>query len=68
MSVQHEVKGDKLIITVDLTTTPVQSKSALAKAIEKGVDPAKVPCTMIATSGGFVRAGNAKYSINVTTV
>lgn len=65
MSVSHEVKGNKLIITVDLDAKRTQSKSALAKAAEKGLDASTVPASMIANSGGFVRAGDAKYSLNV---
>lgn len=61
-----EIKGDKMIVTIDLTSTPVQSKSALEKAAKKGLKPETVPCTLVATSGGFIRCGNFKFSGNVT--
>jgi hypothetical protein len=66
------VKGNQLILTIDLATTPFQSKSALDKA-RKECDKAKVPfdatkvaATMLATSGGFARVGDLKVSFNVT--
>lgn len=67
MSISHDVKGDKLVITVDLTAKPTRSKSAVEKALAKGGKLEDVPETLIATSGGFMRAGAAKFSLNVMT-
>lgn len=66
MAVNHTIEGNKLIITVDLDVKPTQSKSAMLKAAEKGIEANKVPATMVATSGGFVRADKVKYSLNVS--
>jgi uncharacterized protein YaaQ len=66
MSIQTEVKGDKLIITIDTSGKPYQSNSALAKALEKGLKPETVPATMVASTGGFTRVGAFKVSANVT--
>lgn len=65
MSINSEVKGDKLVITVDLNVKPTQSKSAVEKAVAKGLDAATVAATLLATSGGFIRCGDAKFSLNV---
>lgn len=65
MSISSEVKGNSLIITVDLTATPTRSKSAVEKALAKGGKAEDVPATLLATSGGFIRAGVAKFSLNV---
>lgn len=65
MSISHEIKGDKLIITCDISGKPYVSKSAVAKAEAKGQDASKLEAMALATSGGFVRAGNVKYSLNV---
>lgn len=62
---EHEVKGNKLIITVDIGGKPYVSKSAIAKAVKAGQDPSKLEPQALATSGGFVRAGSVKYSVNV---
>lgn len=67
MSIQTEIKGNNLVITVDLSVKPVQSKSAVEKAVKAGGKAADVPATLIASSGGFVRAGAAKFSLNVMT-
>ena len=70
MSVQGEIKGNQLILTIDLSQDPRQSKSALRKAQEAHVksgaktpfDPATVPATLVADTGGFARYG--KYRVN----
>ena len=35
---QAERKGNKLILTIDLADKPYRSKSAIAKALAKGLD------------------------------
>lgn len=54
-----------LAIVVPLNATPVQSKSALAKAAAKGLSADTVPANLLATTGGFTRYGNCKVSLNV---
>lgn len=68
MITNAERKGDTLILTVKLHAKPVQSKSALAKALAKGDKPEDVPATLLATTGGFTSPVNAgcKVSLNVT--
>lgn len=69
MSVINSVvdKDGNLVLTIALSKTPTQSKSAIAKAIKDKVDPSTVPATMLATTGGFTRCGNFKVSLNVMT-
>jgi hypothetical protein len=43
-----------------------QSKSALAKAAEKGLAASTVPATLVASTGGFTACGPVKVSLNVT--
>jgi len=64
---QAERKGNKLILTIDLADKPYRSKSAIAKALAKGLDAETVPATSLASSGGFVRCGDVKVSLNVMT-
>jgi hypothetical protein len=61
-----EVKGNEMVITVDLTQTPRQSKSAVEKAVKKGLKPEQVPATLVDTTGGFIQVGKFKFSGNVT--
>ena len=63
-----EIKGNTLIITVDLSQPPRQSKSAVRKALEKGLKAESVPANLVATTGGFIPVANGKYkfSANVT--
>ena len=65
MSVQSKLDGNKLILTIDVSGAPYVSKSATAKAVAKGLDPAKLSPESVATSGGFIREGKFKYSVNV---
>jgi hypothetical protein len=65
MSVNAKMDGDKLILTIDVGGKPYVSKSAIAKAVAKGIDPAKLSAESVATSGGFIREGKFKYSVNV---
>lgn len=67
MSIKSEIKGDLLVITVDLKATPYQSKSAIEKALAKGGKAEDVPATMLGSTGGFTRCGAAKFSLNVMT-
>lgn len=67
MITNAERKGDTLILTVKLNATPVQSKSALAKALAKGLKPEDVPATLLASTGGFAPAAGCKVSLNVIT-
>ena len=46
MAVNHTIEGNKLIITVDLDVKPTQSKSAILKAAEKGIEANKVPSSI----------------------
>lgn len=66
MIVSSKREGDKLTLTIQLAAKPYQSKSALAKALAKGIAPDQVPATMLATTGGFARVGDVKVSLNVT--
>jgi len=63
--VTSEIKGNFLILTIDVSGTPYKSKSALLKAAAKGLDEKQVEASAVATSGGFVRQGKFKYSVNV---
>jgi len=65
MAVFGEIKGDKLVLTIDVGAAPYQSKSALVKALEKGLDAKTVPASMVETTGGFLRVGKFKVSANV---
>lgn len=56
MQVQSELKGDKLVLTIDV------SKAARDAAV-----PSKTGKTMIlATTGGFTRFGDIAVSLNAT--
>ena len=65
MNVSSKIEGDKLILTIDLSQEPRQSKSALRKAqdahtksgAKTAFDPASVPATLVADTGGFSRFG-----------
>ena len=60
------MKDGNLVITVKCDgVTPYVSKSAIAKAIKAGQDPAKLPANSVATSGGFALCGGYKFSLNV---
>lgn len=61
-----KVDGNQMIVTLTLVK-PYQSKSALKKAEAAGVTPDKVPANVVCSSGGFVRFGNHRISINVLT-
>lgn len=65
MSVRSKLEGNTLTLTIDVGGTPYVSKSAIAKAMAKGLDPSKLSAESIATSGGFIREGKFKYSVNV---
>ena len=62
MSVQGNVKDGKLILTIDLASTPYVSNSEAVKAGKEG-RPAQA--NMLASSGGFTRIGDCKVSFNV---
>lgn len=56
MSIQSEVKGDKLVLTIDIS-----------KAARDQAQPSKTGKTMIlATTGGFTRFGDVAISLNAT--
>ena len=56
-NVQHEIKGDKLILTIDV------SAATLSKA-----EPSKSGKTkVVATTHGFTNLGAGGVSLNVTT-
>ena len=63
-----KVVGDELIITIDISKAALDgatiSKSAAAKALEKGL-PVPAP-SLVATSCGFQNVGKVKYSLNVS--
>jgi hypothetical protein len=65
MNVNGTIKDNKLILIVDLTHDCIQSKSAIAKALDKGKDPATVPHNLLATTAGFTSFGDVKVSLNV---
>lgn len=64
-NIHTEVKGDKLIITIDVSAktlgTPYVSTSEAAKALKAGREP---KATGIATTGGFLSCGPVKVSLN----
>lgn len=56
MQVQGEIKGDKLILTIDVS-----------KAAKDAAAPSKTGKTRIlATTGGFTRFGDVSVSLNAT--
>jgi hypothetical protein len=56
MSVQGEIKGDKLILTIDV-----------GEAARKAAVPSGSGKTMlVATTGGFTRFGDLSLSLNLT--
>lgn len=56
MSVHGELKGDKLVLTIDVS-----------EAARKGATPSKSGKTVIlATTGGFTRFGDVSVSLNAT--
>ncbi len=68
MSVQINAKmeGSTLVISVPLQgAKPYVSKSAIAKCLAKGGNPDTLVAEAIATSGGFQRLGDYKFSLNV---
>ncbi len=65
MNVNSTVKDGKLILVIDLSVAPVQSKSAIAKAIAAKQDPSTVPANLLATTAGFTSVGDVKVSLNV---
>lgn len=67
MIVASKREGDKLTLTIQLSAKPYRSKSAIAKALAKGLAIETVPETMLGTTGGFQRVENCKVSLNVTT-
>lgn len=68
MITKSERKGNQLILTVDLAAVAYKSKSAIAKALDKGLDADTVVANMLATTGGFQRCGDVKVSLNVLKV
>ena len=56
MSVQGEIKGDKLILTIDVSAAARQS----AQASKSG------KTLVLATTGGFTRFGDVSVSLNCT--
>lgn len=56
MNVQGEIKGDKLILTIDI------SKEAMANAKPSSSGKTKI----LATTSGFTGFGPVKASLNVT--
>ena len=65
MNVNGTIKDNKLILVVDLAHSCVQSKRAIAMAVEKGRDPSTVPANLLATTFGFTSFGDVKVSLNV---
>lgn len=65
MGISATRNGNKLVLTIDLADKPYQSKSAVAKALDKGKDPATVPATMLAGTSGFERFGDVRLSLNI---
>jgi len=56
MSIQGEIKGDKLVLTIDVSETA-----------RKGAQPSKSGKTLLlATTGGFTRFGDVGISLNAT--
>lgn len=56
-NVKGEIKGDLLLLTIDLKAPLTVSKAAFAK------NPEAKP-TMLATTSGFVQFGDVKVSVN----
>lgn len=63
--VTGKMEGTNLVLTIDCSGKPYVSKSAQAKAASKGIDIKTLVPEAIATSGGFMRVGNFKVSVNV---
>lgn len=63
---KFERKGNTLVLTIDLADKPYRSKSAIAKALARGLGEDTVDATMLGTTGGFQRCGDVKVSLNVT--
>jgi hypothetical protein len=55
MNVQHEVKDDKLILTVDVSS----------ETIDKAAPSKSGKTKMVGTTSGFVRVGPVSVSLNV---
>jgi hypothetical protein len=66
VAINAKMNGTTLVIEVPLAgAKPYVSKSAIAKAVAKGIDPATLTAEAVATSGGFQRLGDYKFSLNV---
>lgn len=63
-NVSGEIKGDLLVLTINLKETPFVSNSEAAKAEKEGRKP---KAAMIATTAGFTSYGPVKVSLNVMT-
>lgn len=59
--IKGEIKGDLLLLTIDMSATPFVSNSEAAKAAKEGREP---QAKMVATTGGFTSFGKVKVSVN----
>lgn len=57
--------GNKLTLTIQLADKPTRSKSAVQKAIAKGLAESTVPETLLASTGGFALCEGVKVSMNI---
>ena len=64
-NVHTELKGDKLIVTIDVSKAALDaseaSKSEIDKAAKAGREPEK---RLVASTGGFIGCGPIKLSLN----
>lgn len=64
-NVHTELKGDKLIVTIDVSAKTLEgatvSNSEAAKAAKAGRQP---EARLVASTGGFLACGPVKLSIN----
>lgn len=60
-NVSGEIKGDVLVLTINLKAPLTVSKSEAEKALAANREPR---ATMLASTGGFVQFGDVKVSVN----
>jgi hypothetical protein len=60
-NVSGEVKGDSLILTINLKAPLTVSKAEATKAAEQKREP---KASLLASTGGFIQFGDVKVSLN----
>lgn len=65
MNVHSELKGDKLILTIDVSKDTLAKPSISGSEARKAEKDKREPkATQIATTGGFANFGPVKVSLN----